>query len=72
MKDLCYMHQNPRPHISLTWALGDVVDALATVARELNAMVRLREEKNCIWTAPATKIECKIGQKLHPIWTATV
>jgi hypothetical protein len=66
------MHQNPRPHISLAWALGDVMDALAIVARELNAMVRLREEKICLWTSPATKVECKIGQKLYPIWTASV
>lgn len=66
------MYQKPRPHISLAWALGDVMDALATVAQELNAMVRLQEEKVCLWTSPATKVECKIGQKLHSIWRASI
>jgi len=63
-------YANPRPHISLAWALGDVMGALATVAQDLNAMLRLQEEKPCLWTCPATKVECRIGQKLHSIWTS--
>ncbi|XP_024392519.1 uncharacterized protein [Physcomitrium patens] len=63
-------YPNPRPHISLAWALGDVKDALATVAQELNTMACFREEKSaCFFTSLATKVECRIGQKLHPIWT---
>lgn len=69
--------QNPRPHISLAYALGDVVEALAVVATELNIMAHSQEEKRGVagdrvvfWSAQASKVECKVGQKIFPIWTA--
>lgn len=62
-------YPNPRPHISLAWALGDVMGALASVAQDLNAMARL-QRNTCFWSCPATKVECRIGQKLHSIWAS--
>lgn len=70
--------QNPRPHISLAWALGDITEPLVAVAAELNRLmgngemgvVGVRAERKWLWSSPASRVECKIGQKLFPIWTA--
>jgi 2'-5' RNA ligase len=61
-------YKDPRPHISLAWALGDVKEAVAAVTRALNAMANPK----CVWTCLASKVECKIGQKLHSIWTSNL
>ena len=53
------------------------MEALAVVATELNIMAHSQEEKRGVagdtvvfWSAQASKVECKVGQKIFPIWTA--
>ncbi|KAH8932592.1 hypothetical protein BDL97_19G081300 [Sphagnum fallax] len=78
LHNLPAFYKNPRPHISLAWALGDVTEPLVAVAAELNRLmgngemgvVGVRAERKWLWSSHASRVECKIGQKLFPIWTA--
>jgi len=79
LHNLPTFYKNPRPHISLAYALGDVVEALAVVSTELNIMAHSQEEKRSVagdrvilWSSQASKVECKVGQKIFPIWTANL
>lgn len=63
-------YKDPRPHISLAWVAGDEMERLSTLAVELNKLAGLKGQPGgcCLWTSPVTRIECKIGQKLYPLW----
>lgn len=61
--------QDPRPHISITWALGDISDTLKRMAEE--EMIKYKagpsSRQNCIFTSKFSGILCKIGNKMHEI-----
>ncbi|KAL4204407.1 hypothetical protein AMTRI_Chr01g109680 [Amborella trichopoda] len=57
------LNENPRPHISLVWALGDASDSLKQAADELNrSRAQLGSSQRSIWTSTFNGIVCKIGK----------
>lgn len=54
-------YKNPRPHISLVWALGDISDTLKTAVSDLGRSQN-RPQKH-IFMCKFSGIECKIGKK---------
>lgn len=67
-KNLKYFVQDPRPHISLAWSLGDTADSLKKVVDdEIKKCVTGKSLKKCIFTYQFKGIECKIGQKTYKI-----
>ncbi|XP_027186668.1 uncharacterized protein [Cicer arietinum] len=60
--------EDPRPHISLAWALGDTSHSLKKVVdEELKKCVVGKSLKKCIFTCKFKGIECKIGNKTYTI-----
>ena len=60
--------QDPRPHISLAWASGDISDSLKRVVEEEMKRFNVRGSlQKCIFSSKFSGIECKIGQKTHKI-----
>ncbi|KAH0466393.1 hypothetical protein IEQ34_006496 [Dendrobium chrysotoxum] len=61
-------YKNPRPHISLVWALGDVSNLLKPAAEELNKLKnRASPSGRQIFTCKFSGIECRIGKKSYTI-----
>jgi len=68
IKNLKYSVQDPRPHISLAWSIGDTADSLKKVVDdEIKKCVTEKSLKKCIFTCKFKGIECKIGQKTYKI-----
>eukprot|EP00249_Psilotum_nudum_P017833 c26513_g1_i1 orf=686-1789(-) len=63
-------YENPRPHISLAWTLGIVSPSLKNAAEELNKWIETSEgsSKLPIFSHLFSKAECKIGNRIYPIW----
>ncbi|XP_042986658.1 U6 snRNA phosphodiesterase isoform X3 [Carya illinoinensis] len=68
LHNLPEFYKDPRPHISLTWALGDISDSLERVVEEemkrFNVGSSLHKR---IFTSKFGGIECKIGNKTYKI-----
>ncbi|XP_057535138.1 uncharacterized protein LOC130813337 [Amaranthus tricolor] len=68
LHNLSEFYKDPRPHISLTWALGDVSDSLQRVVEEtmkhLNAAGSLQKR---VFSVKFGGIDCKIGNKTYKI-----
>lgn len=65
---LDFLSQDPRPHISLAWALGDSSDSLRRVVDEEMKRSNVGgSSQKCIFTSKFNGIECKIGNKTHKI-----
>ncbi|XP_011625622.1 U6 snRNA phosphodiesterase [Amborella trichopoda] len=63
LHNLPEFYKNPRPHISLVWALGDASDSLKQAADELNrSRAQLGSSQRSIWTSTFNGIVCKIGK----------
>ncbi|KAK8957194.1 hypothetical protein KSP39_PZI001181 [Platanthera zijinensis] len=61
-------YKNPRPHISVVWALGDVSNLLKPGAEELNKFRNnAGPSGRHIFTCNFSGIECRIGKKLYTI-----
>ncbi|XP_020586174.1 U6 snRNA phosphodiesterase [Phalaenopsis equestris] len=61
-------YKNPRPHISLVWALGDVTNKLKPAAEELNKFsIRRSSCRSHVFSCKFSGIECRIGKKLYTI-----
>lgn len=68
LHNLPEFYEDPRPHISLAWSLGDTADSLKkTVDDEIKKCVSGKSLKKCIFTCKFKGIECKIGQKTYKI-----
>ncbi|XP_050254337.1 uncharacterized protein LOC126700298 [Quercus robur] len=68
LHNLPEFYKDPRPHISLAWALGDVSDSLKRIVEEEMKRVNVRGSlQKCIFTSKFSGIECKIGQKTYKI-----
>lgn len=76
-------YQNPRPHISVAWALGDVITELSSLCEELNCcnfkspFFDNSTSKSfsghssfgaARWRSPAGQVNCKIGKVVHTVW----
>ncbi|XP_062164234.1 uncharacterized protein LOC133870949 [Alnus glutinosa] len=61
-------YKDPRPHISLAWALGDSSDSLQRVVDEEMKRSNVGgSSQKCIFTSKFNGIECKIGKKTYKI-----
>ncbi|XP_024012392.1 U6 snRNA phosphodiesterase isoform X2 [Eutrema salsugineum] len=68
LHNLPEFYKDPRPHISLVWALGDIRASLkGAVDRELSKLRAGGCLQNRIFTTKFCGIECKIGNKTHKI-----
>ncbi|XP_012567275.1 uncharacterized protein [Cicer arietinum] len=68
LHNLPEFYEDPRPHISLAWALGDTSHSLKKVVdEELKKCVVGKSLKKCIFTCKFKGIECKIGNKTYTI-----
>ncbi|KAJ4728962.1 U6 snRNA phosphodiesterase [Melia azedarach] len=68
LHNLPEFYKDPRPHISLTWALGDISSSLKGVVEE--EMKRLSVEGSLqkrIFSTKFSGIHCKIGHKTYKI-----
>eukprot|EP00246_Nothoceros_aenigmaticus_P014477 TRINITY_DN5507_c0_g2_i1.p1 TRINITY_DN5507_c0_g2~~TRINITY_DN5507_c0_g2_i1.p1 ORF type:complete len:106 (-),score=1.69 TRINITY_DN5507_c0_g2_i1:252-536(-) len=73
LHNLPTFYKNPRPHISVAWISGGEMSRLSHTATELNKMSGMNGQASGhpLWTAQFSRVECKIGQKLYPIWTSS-
>ncbi|XP_045797435.1 U6 snRNA phosphodiesterase isoform X1 [Trifolium pratense] len=68
LHNLPEFYEDPRPHISLAWSLGDTSDSLKKVVNEeVKKCVAGKSLKKCIFTCKFEGIECKIGNKAYTI-----
>ncbi|CAH8279237.1 unnamed protein product [Arabidopsis lyrata] len=68
LHNLPEFYKDPRPHISLVWALGDIRTSLkGAVDAELRKLRAGGCVQNRIFTSKFGGIECKIGNKTHKI-----
>ncbi|EEF51635.1 U6 snRNA phosphodiesterase 1 [Ricinus communis] len=66
LHNLPEFYKDPRPHISLAWALGDISDSLKRVVEEeikKSSIAGLVQKR--IFTCKCRGIECKIGNKTY-------
>ena len=59
--------QDPRPHASLLWTLGNISPSLIEIREKLNKLNSSSKAKP-IWSHFVNKIECKIGNRVYCIW----
>ncbi|XP_057437253.1 uncharacterized protein LOC130729498 [Lotus japonicus] len=68
LHNLPEFYKDPRPHISLAWALGDITHSLKKVVdEEIKQCVVGKSLKKCIFNCKFKGIECKIGKKSYKI-----
>ncbi|KAK7395630.1 hypothetical protein VNO78_16194 [Psophocarpus tetragonolobus] len=67
LHNLPEFYKDPRPHISLAWALGDITHSLKKVVDEEMKCAVGKSLKKCIFSCKFKGIECKIGKKAYPI-----
>ncbi|KAM1020480.1 hypothetical protein ACFX14_041747 [Malus domestica] len=61
-------YKDPRPHISVAWALGDISNSLNKVVEEERRRSTIGGSlQKCIFTSKFNGIECRIGNKTHKI-----
>jgi len=61
-------YKNPRPHISLVWALGDISGKLKQAIKDIekyqSSMTSLQK---CNVRCKFSRVVCKVGKKVHDI-----
>ncbi|XP_055826588.1 uncharacterized protein LOC129895000 isoform X2 [Solanum dulcamara] len=69
LHNLPEFYKDPRPHISITWALGDIRDTLKRMVEEEMKKYKAgsSSQQKCIFTSKFSGILCKIGNKMHEI-----
>ncbi|KAI5430607.1 uncharacterized protein LOC127127968 isoform X2 [Lathyrus oleraceus] len=68
LHNLPEFYEDPRPHISLAWSLGNTSDSLKkVVGEEMKKSVTGKSLKKCVFTCKFRGIECKIGNKTYTI-----
>lgn len=64
-------YKNPRPHISLVWALGDISSKLKQATKEIeNFQNSVNSYKNCNLRCKFSRVVCKVGKKVYDICQA--
>ncbi|GAB2281866.1 hypothetical protein Dimus_016428 [Dionaea muscipula] len=66
LHNLPEFYKDPRPHISLVWASGDISESLRRVVGE-ETKKRAESLQKRIFTVKFSGIECKIGSKTYKI-----
>ncbi|TKY66333.1 U6 snRNA phosphodiesterase [Spatholobus suberectus] len=66
LHNLPEFYKDPRPHISLAWALGDIAHSLKKVVDE-EMQCAVGKSLKCIFSCKFKGIECKIGKKTYTI-----
>jgi hypothetical protein len=54
-------HREPRPHVSLLWALGSQSGQLRAAAADMAC-------DTPAWEMTVRSIECRIGERVHSVW----
>ncbi|XP_077235155.1 U6 snRNA phosphodiesterase-like protein isoform X2 [Tasmannia lanceolata] len=68
LHNLPEFYMNPRPHISVAWALGDISHSLKRGVKEVNRYrTNAGTSRGHIFTCKFTGIECKVGKKSYTI-----
>ncbi|RDX65509.1 U6 snRNA phosphodiesterase, partial [Mucuna pruriens] len=67
LHNLHEFYKDPRPHISLAWALGDISHSLKKIINEEMKCDVGKSLKKCIFSCKFKGIECKIGKKTYTI-----
>ncbi|CAK9135091.1 unnamed protein product [Ilex paraguariensis] len=69
LHNLPEFYKDPRPHISIAWALGDIGDLLKrVVAAEMKRFIVVEgSSQKRIFTSKFSGIKCRIGNKHHKI-----
>ncbi|KAM1141798.1 hypothetical protein ACFX2I_041729 [Malus domestica] len=68
LHNLPEFYKDPRPHISVAWALGDISNSLKKVVEEERRRSTIGGSlQKCIFTSKFNGIECRIGNKTHKI-----
>ncbi|KAB2596453.1 U6 snRNA phosphodiesterase-like [Pyrus ussuriensis x Pyrus communis] len=68
LHNLPEFYKDPRPHISVAWALGDISNSLKKVVEEERRRSTFGGSlQKCIFTSKFNGIECRIGNKTHKI-----
>lgn len=69
LHNLPEFYKDPRPHISVAWALGEIRDTLKRMVEEemKNYKAGSNPQQKCIFTSKFSGISCKIGNKMHEI-----
>lgn len=61
-------YKNPRPHISLVWALGDISSKLKQATKEIEKIQNsISSSKNCNLRCNFSRVVCKVGKKVYDI-----
>ncbi|XP_030507585.2 uncharacterized protein LOC115722504 isoform X1 [Cannabis sativa] len=60
-------YEDPQPHISLAWIMGDYSNFLKKVIQKEWRLFNGGSNKNCIFTSRFNGIACKIGNKTYQI-----
>lgn len=63
-------HKDPRPHVSLMWALGSMSQRLVTLSQEVQTGLGAALQEHP-WECNVSKIECRVGQRIYAVWEAT-
>ncbi|CAN6470942.1 unnamed protein product [Victoria cruziana] len=67
LHNLPRFYENPRPHISLAWGLGDISHSLQQSANELNRSRPSGGSSQKIFSCLFNGIECRVGKKSYTI-----
>ncbi|XP_062092242.1 uncharacterized protein LOC133798074 [Humulus lupulus] len=67
LHNLPEFYKDPRPHISIAWASGDIDHSLRSAVQEERRGTVAASSKKCIFTSKFTGIECRIGNKEYKI-----
>lgn len=69
LHNLPEFYKDPRPHISVAWALGEIRDTLKRMVEEEMKKYKAgsNPQQKCIFTSKFSGIFCKIGNKMHEI-----
>lgn len=67
LHNLPEFYKDPRPHISLAWALGDISHSLKKVVDEQMKCAVGKSLRKCVFSCKFKGIECKIGKKTYTI-----
>ncbi|XP_015958280.3 uncharacterized protein LOC107482345 [Arachis duranensis] len=60
-------YKDPRPHISLAWALGDISHSLKNTVNEVSKNCVAKSPNKSIFSCKFKGIECKIGKKIYTV-----
>ncbi|PON60025.1 U6 snRNA phosphodiesterase Usb [Parasponia andersonii] len=67
LHNLPEFYKDPRPHISVAWAYGDIDNSLKSAVQEERSVTVGGSLQKCTFTSKFSGIECRIGNKSYKI-----